>query len=137
MAHSLEVRVPFLDHRVVEFASQIPEKFKQKGFGPNRTKRLIRAYLRKKFPDTFINRTKKGFGLPENYLIRHKMQKMLGLSFNEMGLVLPEGISAYQVDNLFKEKDTSFQKLWGLYALAVWKTKVFDPLTITNYHYNF
>ena len=64
MAQSLEVRVPLLDHRIVEFAAALPEKMKQKGFGSRRTKRIIRKYLEQKFPKSFIHRPKRGFGMP-------------------------------------------------------------------------
>jgi asparagine synthase (glutamine-hydrolysing) len=61
MAHSLEVRVPYLDHELVEFAATVPPNLKLRG--------LTKKYLIKKavegiIPDQIINKKKKGFSIP-------------------------------------------------------------------------
>jgi len=61
MAHGLEVRVPFLDHRVVEFAAQLPAALKLRGF---RTKAFLRQALDGLVPPAILRRPKKGFGMP-------------------------------------------------------------------------
>jgi asparagine synthase (glutamine-hydrolysing) len=58
MAHSLEVRVPYLDHRVVEFCAQMPTALKLSG---GSTKRILKAVARGVVPDTVIDRPKVGF----------------------------------------------------------------------------
>jgi asparagine synthase (glutamine-hydrolysing) len=58
MAHSLEVRVPFLDHRLVELCATIPDAFKVRGLT---TKWLLRRVARGLVPDEVIDKRKVGF----------------------------------------------------------------------------
>lgn len=61
MAHALEVRSPFLDHRVVEFACRLPVAFKLKG---RTTKRILRDAVRELVPGPILSRSKYGFQVP-------------------------------------------------------------------------
>ncbi|MGB9680309.1 MAG: asparagine synthase (glutamine-hydrolyzing) [Thermoanaerobacteraceae bacterium] len=66
MAHSIELRVPFLDHRLVEFASSIPSKLKYKG---NTEKYILKQSFRDVLPDFVLNRKKNGFPVPITSLL--------------------------------------------------------------------
>jgi asparagine synthase (glutamine-hydrolysing) len=59
MAHSLEVRVPFLDHRLVEWVYSLPERT---CFGTGEKKALLKKVLRGKIPDNVLEKPKQGFG---------------------------------------------------------------------------
>jgi asparagine synthase (glutamine-hydrolysing) len=61
MAHSLEVRCPLLDHRVVEFAAQLPPEFKLRGFAK---KHLLKQSQRSRLPAWVLDRPKRGFNAP-------------------------------------------------------------------------
>jgi asparagine synthase (glutamine-hydrolysing) len=61
MAHSLEVRPPFLDHRIVEFAANLPAELKISGF---RQKLVLRELMREKLPRKIIQRKKTGLDIP-------------------------------------------------------------------------
>jgi len=61
MAHSLEVRPPFLDHRLVELASEIPMKYKLKGWT---TKYILRRLMKGRLPESILKGSKKGFSPP-------------------------------------------------------------------------
>jgi asparagine synthase (glutamine-hydrolysing) len=61
MAHSLEVRVPLLDHTVVEFVTGLPTAMKLQGWT---TKHLLKRLARRYLPDRIVDRRKKGFGVP-------------------------------------------------------------------------
>lgn len=62
MAHAVEVRVPYLDHRIVEFAHQIPDAFKMKSiFKP---KRILKDSFSQLLPGEITKRRKAGFGMP-------------------------------------------------------------------------
>jgi asparagine synthase (glutamine-hydrolysing) len=61
MAHSLEVRCPLLDHRIVEFAAQLPPSFKLRRFSK---KHILRLSQRSRLPASTLNRPKQGFNAP-------------------------------------------------------------------------
>ena len=61
MATSLEVRVPFLDHRVVELAARMPLDLKIKG---KRSKHILKQAMSSRLPKQVTSRGKKGFGMP-------------------------------------------------------------------------
>lgn len=65
MAESVELRVPFLDHKMVEWASTLPLECKVgSARGGWTTKKILRDFARKRLPDQIINRPKKGFPVP-------------------------------------------------------------------------
>jgi asparagine synthase (glutamine-hydrolysing) len=67
MAHALELRVPFLDHKLVEFTAGLPAKFKLRGrWG----KVLLREAMRGVLPEPILHRAKKGFPVPTEQWLR-------------------------------------------------------------------
>ena len=67
MAHSLEVRPPFLDHRIVEFAASIPSDMKIRG---SRQKVLLKELMKDKLPPAVLDRAKIGFDIPAHEWLR-------------------------------------------------------------------
>ena len=61
MATSIESRVPFLDHKLVEFAAQLPDEWKLNGWT---TKRILRESMKGVLPESILNRPKMGFPVP-------------------------------------------------------------------------
>ena len=70
MANSVEARVPFLDHRVVEFAYSLGRNQKLSNFG--KSKRVLKETYTSKLPDYIIQRKKAGFGLPLRSIFSNK-----------------------------------------------------------------
>ena len=71
MANAQELRVPFLDHKLVEFAAGVPAELKiQGGSG----KALLRRAMKGVLPKTIIGRVKKGFPVPTNPWLRHNLK---------------------------------------------------------------
>jgi asparagine synthase (glutamine-hydrolysing) len=66
MAHSVELRTPFLDYRLVEFASKLPVDCKvgPDGLGGSTTKRILRRWAASRLPRTIVERPKMGFPVP-------------------------------------------------------------------------
>jgi asparagine synthase (glutamine-hydrolysing) len=71
MANSLELRVPLLDHRVLEFAAALPARYKLKGFA---TKYLLKKTLARRVPREIIERKKAGFPVPYERWLRENLR---------------------------------------------------------------
>ena len=67
MAHSVEVRPPFLDHRIVEFAATLPPALKIRG---SRQKFLLKELMKDKLPPAVLQRKKIGFDIPAHEWLR-------------------------------------------------------------------
>lgn len=74
MAASVELRVPFLDARVLEFAASLPADFKVRGWPP---KRILRAALKNKIPEPILKRKKVGFPVPYDRWLRNELKDMV------------------------------------------------------------
>ena len=61
MLHSLEARVPFLDHELVEFSARLPASYKLRGF---KTKAILKEAMRSRIPKELLKRRKAGFNVP-------------------------------------------------------------------------
>jgi asparagine synthase (glutamine-hydrolysing) len=81
MAASIESRVPFLDHKLVEFLAQVPERYKIKRLSG---KHLMRQAMARRLPDAILRRSKKGFPTP----IRPWLQNQL---FDRVSAILMDG----------------------------------------------
>lgn len=81
MANSVENRVPFLDHRIVEFAQSIPRNFKLSNTG--KPKRILKDAFSEFLPDDITKRRKAGFGMPLRSLLSDEghLNKLLDLNF--------------------------------------------------------
>lgn len=73
MATSLEVRVPFLDNRIVDFVCRLPTRYRMRGFT---LKRLLKAALKGVVPDIVLSRPKRGFGTPMGSWLRGELRPM-------------------------------------------------------------
>lgn len=74
MMHSLEVRAPFLDHRLVEFVNALPVQFK---IDNTHRKILLRDSFAKELPESVFNRPKKGFEVPLEKWLRNELKEMV------------------------------------------------------------
>jgi asparagine synthase (glutamine-hydrolysing) len=114
MSSGIEARVPFLDHKVVEFAFQIPEKFKIKN---NRLKFILKDALSRYIPAFILKRPKVGFSVPIldwfSSDIGNKAKNELDFFCNETNILNLE-----EVNKLFVKK--KFHQIWYLYNFALW-----------------
>jgi asparagine synthase (glutamine-hydrolysing) len=121
MAHGLEVRVPFLDHRFVELVTGIPERLKLKGFT---TKYLWKKAIKDRVPDEIARRGKKGFGIP---LARWLCGELKGLMLEllsekrlkEQGIFNPSTVKRLVSDHLAHRTDNR-KKIWNLLIFQLW-----------------
>ena len=116
MAHGLEVRVPFVDHRLVEFAFSLPDKLNVNGA---ETKSLVRASARRLLPERAAAGRKQGFSFPLHRLWPlHRMVDSI-----RKGALMQEGIissaAVYRLLNEMRTDNRPFQ-IWLLAALEYW-----------------
>jgi asparagine synthase (glutamine-hydrolysing) len=127
MAVSLEARSPFLDHKVIEFAASLPEKYKLRGLT---TKYLLKQILKKLLPQENLDRRKMGFGVPIGHWFRGQLQPFLRetiLSEKALkrGLFKPEAVKQMVELHTRGERDHSHQ-LWTLLMLELWFQRFID-----------
>lgn len=121
MAHSLEVRPPFLDHRIVEFAGRLPESFKVRG---RQLKFLLRELMRDKLPAETVNRKKEGFDIPAHQWLRTVLRPLLLDNLNrrtveDSGLFHWREIELLIRNHLERRANLGYH-LWGLLVLFLW-----------------
>ena len=121
MAHSLEVRPPFLDHRIVEFAATLPASLKIRGA---RQKVLLRELMRDKLPNSVLTRKKIGFDIPAHDWLRGCLRDlMLEVLFDDsveaMGLFRRGAVENYVRRHLDRNINVGYH-LWGLMILCLW-----------------
>ena len=121
MAHSLEVRPPFLDHRIVEFAARLPASFKING---RTTKRVLRELVRQKLPPEILARPKEGLDIPAHEWLRGPLRPLLletlgEESVKQTGLFSPAAIQSLLERHLSRQANLGYH-LWGLLTLHLW-----------------
>ncbi|HXM62346.1 MAG TPA: asparagine synthase (glutamine-hydrolyzing) [Terriglobales bacterium] len=116
MANSLELRVPLLDHRVLEFAAALPADYKVRGFS---LKHILKRALSKRVPKAILKRKKAGFPVPYDSWMRGDLKNWLG------GILLDRETSARgyfrksTVENLLSENASTGRYSKELFSLAV------------------
>jgi asparagine synthase (glutamine-hydrolysing) len=122
MAHSLEVRIPFLDYRLVEFLASVPANLKLKGW--RKKKYLLKTSLDHHLPESNPWRKKQGFNVPVGSWFQHELRDFAGdhLSTQQLkriGFFRPEQVIKLFDEHLAGQRDNSHQ-LWGLLCLSLW-----------------
>ena len=128
--HSLETRVPFLDHRLVELVFSIPMELKIKN---NTTKYILKKSVRDIIPEEIIYRKKKGFGAPVPEWLMDKSDigpKLMNIIHNskikELDLFDYDYINQLISDHQKNRYNNAFRsafKLWNLITLSLWYDK--------------
>jgi asparagine synthase (glutamine-hydrolysing) len=122
MAHSVESRVPFLDHRVVEFAFGLPDDFKTRR---GALKIVLRHVARGRLPALIAERRGRiGFGMPIADWMRHAMKPSLietvnGPEVTRNDLFDPAKTQRF-VTGFLQERHKDVASVWRIYALARW-----------------
>jgi asparagine synthase (glutamine-hydrolysing) len=121
MAHSLEVRPPFLDHRIVEFAASLPYDLKIRG---SRLKYVLKELMRDKLPQEILSRPKEGFDIPAHQWFRGPLRSLLLETLSEAavrqtGIFHWDEISRLVGEHLDRRANLGYH-LWGLVTLFLW-----------------
>jgi asparagine synthase (glutamine-hydrolysing) len=121
MAHSLELRVPFLDPKVAEFAFSLPTRHKVRGFAK---KRLLRRALEPLLPKEIVHGRKQGFSIPLAAWLRGPLEPfarevLAPGALERQGLLEPAAVNPILDRHVSGREDLSRQ-IWGLMALTLW-----------------
>ena len=128
MACSLEVRTPFLDHRVVELAARIPASLKLRG---TRGKYLLKKAIAPQLPRSVTRRAKKGFGLPVAHWLRGPLRELLLDTLGSGGAAKTGWFKQDVVDRLIDDhlsgRRDRRKLLWTLLMFRWWEQDAFGP----------
>jgi asparagine synthase (glutamine-hydrolysing) len=124
MAHALEVRPPFLDHRIVEFCASLPSELKIRG---SQRKYLLEELMKDKLPPGVLRRNKVGLDIPAHDWLRGPLRELLRdtLSVDAIErtkLFRPEVVQGFIRRHLERRGNFGFH-LWGLMTLFLWLNK--------------
>src|SRR5262249_44553795 len=119
MAHSIEARVPLLDHRLVEFAATIPPELQLKN---GRTKHVFKRALDGILPDAILTRPKHGFAVPLGQWFRGGLTDfvrdlLLSRACRDRGILDPAAIE--RLLGMHRRRNLDFQ-LWSLISFELW-----------------
>lgn len=126
MAASLESRVPFLDHKLIELSASLPDSLKVKGMA---TKRVLREAMKGVLPESILTRPKMGFPVPLERWLRAEFRPMLedhllGDRSRARGLFRPEPIARLVSEHMAGKNHT--ERLWALLNLEIWQRIFID-----------
>jgi asparagine synthase (glutamine-hydrolysing) len=127
MATSVELRVPFLDHRVVELGGSIPPRYRIKGW---ETKHVLKKALEPYLPKEILYRGKMGFPTPLAHMfkgdLRGYVEEVLGSDrFLDRGYFRPEAVRGLMAEHATGERD-HHRVLWQLLVLEEWHRAFID-----------
>jgi asparagine synthase (glutamine-hydrolysing) len=125
MASSVEVRVPFLDRELAEFAAwSIPPKLKLKGFFRPTTKHIFRRAMKNVLPAEVLRQPKAGFAAPVDYWLANDLREMVDdvlseTNIRKRGFFRPEAVRGFIHEHRNGVEDWSMQ-IWQFLTLEHW-----------------
>jgi asparagine synthase (glutamine-hydrolysing) len=121
MAHSVEVRPPFLDHKLVEFSATIPGALKIKN---GEVKSILKKAMVDVLPSQIINRKKEGFVLPIDKWISTELRDFVEETLSPQRLrihgLLEEGVVRELIDEHYKKNINHGPRIWNLIIFQHW-----------------
>ncbi len=136
MAHSLELRSPFLDHRFMEFAAGLPARLKLRG---SETKHILRRAMAPWLPAAILQRPKMGFEVPLAQWFRTDLRDLPGTillddTARARGMFRPEEVQRLISEHVQRSANHA-SKLWALLQLELWMRTYVDraptgPITL-------
>jgi asparagine synthase (glutamine-hydrolysing) len=127
MANSLEVRAPFTDYRLLEFAMQVPQRMKVCNMT---TKWITRQAMRDILPREVLTKKKMGFNPPLPQWINGELKPVIKEflspgAIERRGLFRPEAVQKLLRDHAENRRDNAL-KIWALLMIEVWQRMYFD-----------
>jgi len=124
MFYSLETRVPFLDHRIIEFAINLSPDLKYKS---GVTKYLLKEILYQYIPKSYFDRPKQGFAIPLQKWLKHELRYLVEENLSKETIEIYGIVSFNEVSSLteryYKGEDYLYNRIWLLIVLHKWLKK--------------
>lgn len=121
MAYSVEVRSPFLDYRIIEFARSLPMPFR---YEKGRQKKILRDILKEYIPEKVFDQPKQGFAVPIGEWMRNELKDEFINTLNDDFLKKVPNLNIKKFKKLLKEhmenKQDHTANIWKLYVLSKW-----------------
>lgn len=132
MAHSLEIRLPFLDHQLIELGFRIPPKLKATWF---KDKIIERRLAKNLLPKQVVNRTKKPFYFPMNYFFENpQFTELVKQTLNKNQIIKRGYFNPDYVENLLKKMQTRefiyLKQVVSLVILELWHMVFIDKQAV-------
>jgi asparagine synthase (glutamine-hydrolysing) len=127
MAHSLEVRAPILDHKLMEYVGSLPSNLKLKG---KESKYIFKKMLEGRLPQNILYRKKQGFSIPLASWLRNEMRGFVEETLFSSQNGLSSFFNLQYIKDLWKRHLNGGQDyaypLWGVMMFSLWKRKFLD-----------
>ena len=121
MAYSVEVRSPFLDYRVIEFARSLPVRYRYNG---NVRKRILRDILSEYIPEKIFDQPKKGFSVPLDKWTKDELKNEILHYLEKNKLIQIPNLNLAKVNRIIEEhysdKADYSMYIWRIYVLSKW-----------------
>ena len=121
MANSIEMRVPFVDHTLLEFFRNLPDQMKIKG---HQKKFLLKKVAEKFLPKEIIYRKKTGFSIPIGVWFRNELKEFLHNNIFSPKLLALNIFNREYIEKLIREHNENVrnhdEKLFSLLSFAIW-----------------
>jgi asparagine synthase (glutamine-hydrolysing) len=127
MLASLECRAPFLNKELWDFTNQLPDSYLINGWDK---KHILKEAFKDYFPKDFLNKSKKGFGVPVGDWLRSDLRSEL-LSYIDKGFIIKQNIFKFEVvskiveDHLNSKIDNTFG-VWTYYCFQKWYKNIYE-----------
>jgi len=136
MATSVESRVPFLDHKLVEFTAKMPDTMKLRG---GTTKFVLRESMKGILPEKILSRSKMGFPVPIGSWFRGQFKSVideyvLGERALSRGIFAPEFVRT--LVSLHQAGEDHSERLWALVNFEMWLRRFFDTEELPTSKHN-
>jgi len=124
MSIGLEGREPFLDHRIIEWAAQLPMEYK---YNKGNKKFIIKEIVHKYLPKKIMDRPKSGFAIPIEAWLQNELTPFVNEYLDEQFIIKQNIFNNHEIqrikDSFYNGKTESGQKIWYLLMFQIWYDK--------------
>jgi asparagine synthase (glutamine-hydrolysing) len=133
MATAVELRVPFLDHKLLEYLATVPDTMKVRG---NQGKWILRQAMGTLLPPSILHRTKKGFPMPAVSWLRHDLGQFVRETLLARDSACRKFFDPQAIEEIVslqeKGKFSGYQEVWSLLVLEFWHKQFMEDVRSAN-----